>query len=327
MVHDSRQTSPVWSGAQLTGESPHSGTAGAPCVEVAPVGGLGNRLFQVAAAWSVAKECRTDLAIVWPHERDQLLGGLQDQWLWDFAYFRASPSPRDKGRTSRYVQALRERCSQQIPVGSGVFSVASDVETHGLSLVGSGYFQSSEWVSHATRWGWPQAFPGVRSDRQSIEKFADLLETRALGIHVRLGDYKNFRNRRRIGLLPPDYFRRAWEWHVTSEAFDRCLLFSDEPDLALRYLGPWSYSAVDTVVRDLGPSDTLYAMSLCHALILSNSTFAWWAAHWMASSHGRVTYPAPWTRKPLGTALAVKRWHALDVTGWQSGKPRIEASS
>lgn len=134
----------------------------------------------------------------------------------------------------------------------------------------------------------------------------------SVSVHVRRGDYINHPD---IGMLGPNYYRRAIDFIRQRIARPRFFLFSDDPPGALAMLNALG---ADTEIVELepgaSPAMTLAAMAACRHHINANSTFSWWAAwlnpeagktvvvpeHWYAGAKVRMpdVYPPEWIRLP-----------------------------
>jgi hypothetical protein len=119
----------------------------------------------------------------------------------------------------------------------------------------------------------------------AMDDIADLaVAQKATAVHVRRGDYcEEWRGH---GMLERDWYLQHWP-------SGRTLIFSDDPD--------WCEENLPGRVARFSETDDFYLMSKCGRHLISNSSFAWWAA-WIAG--GPVTYPDPWF-----TSAAVGRMH------------------
>jgi hypothetical protein len=112
----------------------------------------------------------------------------------------------------------------------------------------------------------------------------------ASAVHVRRGDYAE--TWRGHGMLEADFYLANWPK-------GRVLVFSDEPD--------WCRENLPGQVVHVGDWIDWHLMAMCREHLISNSTFAWWAA-W--ASGGRTSYPTPWfTHLPVGD-LFERNWKA-----------------
>jgi hypothetical protein len=119
---------------------------------------------------------------------------------------------------------------------------------------------------------------------------------RVLGIHMRLGNYLGHQDT--YGSLSPQYFKSAIAAALQNEKekIDYIYLFSDDidsasADLELGELG----IPIKLFGGGIGLTDeeTLFLMSRSDSLIISNSTFSWWAAA-LGNQDKRVYAPDTW---------------------------------
>ncbi len=246
-------------------------------------GGLGNRLFQHAAAAGLAEKWGHTLVFSLPNMSPTNHGPFD-------SIFKLFPS----------VPVVTEEASQyMIPEPNGhVFTYSA--------------FQDIPIAQNCVVDGWRQTeryFPrtGVHAALETVvskERQADLRnkydlegkELQTFFLHIRLGDYK---------ILPHHqidlgtYLRKACQQFPPGTRF---LVFSDEAaahkqmfeDL-VRKLG---HSPV--VVEETDELETLFLMSQCWGgAIVANSTFSWWGAYFARQrcpdpSSYKAFYPTVW---------------------------------
>jgi hypothetical protein len=110
-------------------------------------------------------------------------------------------------------------------------------------------------------------------------------------IQLRLGDYEKNSN---IGMLDSSYFRRALSIAAADENIRTAVVFSDDVEKALGYLGGNTELKLRNGESSTnGAVSTLVEMSEYTYFIISNSTFAWWAAT-LSRSTKKVIVPTPW---------------------------------
>ena len=119
-----------------------------------------------------------------------------------------------------------------------------------------------------------------------------LLAPNSLGLHVRRGDYvSNPIFAAKYRLMDANYYAKAIEEIRARTEIQKIFVFSD--DL------PWcreNLSSLGDVEMLDGGSDMgdFQYLSLCHHHVISNSTFAWWAA-WLAGRPGQIVAgPKEW---------------------------------
>lgn len=117
----------------------------------------------------------------------------------------------------------------------------------------------------------------------------------SIAVHFRRGDYvRNATFREEIGVLDMRYYQRAVarmrERHPQAVLY----LFSDDIDAVEREFHPPGPHCFVRATQPWHAYDKIRLMSLCDHAILSNSTFAWWAA-WLNPSVTKIVMaPDPW---------------------------------
>lgn len=131
-----------------------------------------------------------------------------------------------------------------------------------------------------------------------------------LVVHVRLGDYKN---EPAFGILPTEYFAKAIEFAYSQSSYDEIWLFSATPHEALSYI-PKKYQSKARVMEGIvnHPAETLELMRLGEGYVLSNSTYSWWAAYLSRNNPTVICVPQPWfTNAPIPNRLIPDHWSAI----------------
>jgi hypothetical protein len=122
-----------------------------------------------------------------------------------------------------------------------------------------------------------------------------------VGIHVRLGDYLKKPGR---NLCTPSYFRRALSRFSKKQY--RFVLCSDDPAQAQSLID------CDEVEVFSGTDDLseMALLSLCPRLVLSNSTFSWWAC-FLGRKKEMVLAPDRWlirNSRPTAFDIYLPEW-------------------
>jgi hypothetical protein len=133
-----------------------------------------------------------------------------------------------------------------------------------------------------------------KADCQDLPK-----RTGAVAVHVRRGDYTAPRARRSHPLLAQDYYGAALS--LIRERFGSLtpVVFSDSPGEAIEIVRrlPLGKNAV-IAPQTSSPIQTIRALSSLDALVMSNSTFSWWAAWRVGFSSNRIVAPRLWSNRP-----------------------------
>lgn len=268
-------------------------------------GGLGNQLFQYAAARSLSLRLSVNL-VVDPFrygatpEREcelqkfpvkckiiQYSTGVN---VWDSVFWRA------RRRLERYTRP-------SFHFSGHYFN--KELWNQKPGTVMSGWFTSYRYFDEY----WPAISKELDLTEVSLKQL-DLVNRRKLknsiGVHVRRGDFLNH-----AGYLMKDsvsYYTRALEAAREKVSSDRVLVFSDD----IKWCKEQSvFSNADFWEPDFhNPHNDMFVMSMCNALIIANSTFSWWAA-WFASNASRSVFaPHSWTKgmDPLKMSLYPPNW-------------------
>lgn len=259
-------------------------------ITVRLIGGLGNQMFQYAAAYALAQRLGTSVAIdptAFDHDRqrDYLLSAFNIDA--DFADIRLPP-----GRTARILRRLRgprrEYRNFDATFDPGFFSLPD-----GAAL--NGYFQS-----------WRYFAPAEAAIRQHFTLQSPLSPKAAalaaeiaatplpVSLHVRRGDYLSPESasvHNSIGL--PYYERAIAVLRGLLAAEPHFFLFSDDPAWVRENL---SGLGVHTVVegQHAAPWEDLALMALCRHHIIANSSFSWWGAWLNPRPDKWVVAPRQW---------------------------------
>ena len=133
----------------------------------------------------------------------------------------------------------------------------------------------------------------------------------AVGVHVRRGDYAhNPVTNRHHGLCSPDYYQTCARQILDQHPRAVFYMFSDDP----RWAENLDLGGPRVVVEHNGPErdyEDWHLLSRCRHFIIANSTFSWWAAWLAAWPAKRVFAPSQW--------LASNSDEAADLVpaGWQ----------
>jgi glycosyltransferase involved in cell wall biosynthesis len=293
-----------------------------PNVIVSLTGGLGNQMFQFAAASAIAQKSLPGLITELGVPRLSQ-SGKADLFEYELAKFAVEidtgPATRFAQKVAGYglrmgvapkrleenhliAKVLRQvisvvlssflGMSSRVQIGQGVgYCKIEDSDSRSLLI---GYFQSYRWVQAEEIL---KRFQNLTLRNESA--FLEEMEAKALGkkilcIHIRLGDYKN---ESEFGILDASYYQSALDSISKKEDFSEIWIFSDEPNLAKELYRLESGIPVFWVEKQNVPSaETLEVMRLCSGFIIANSSFSWWAAMLSHNKDSLVVAPSKWFR-------------------------------
>jgi hypothetical protein len=231
------------------------------------MGGLGNYMFQIAAAYAYAK--RYDMHVGFncsessgPHKhiteyQNNILKGV------DLYYIRKNQSVQHNENGFHY---------QEIP-------------NYNNSTLLYGYFQSEKYFKDCES-EIKDLFMSYDIDLD--DKTKDLLENyNTCSIHVRRGDYLKSPNHHPTQSM--NYYMKAIKQMSKDSVF---LIFSDDiewckqnfPDLPEKFV----------FIEGNKDYEDLYIMSHCKNNIICNSTFSWWGAWLNRNENKTVITPSVW---------------------------------
>ncbi len=276
-------------------------------------GGLGNQLFQYAAARAVAHRngvpLKLDLSWFEKHpQRTYALDGFMiDAGIatreeiaelrprrWSFRWAAGQVSERMRPRTHRRL--IRERKRRFDPT---LLNAKGNVY-----LIG--YWQSEQYFADVTELIRGELIFRTPPDGRNAEFFARIGATDSIGLHIRRGDYVTDPILRDIYGTPDlQYYARALTRITERTNANHIFVFSDDIQWARENLV--TALPVEFVCHN-GPGkeiEDLRLMSRCHHHVIANSSFSWWGA-WLAERPGQlVVAPDPWFRD--------RKWEPEDI--------------
>lgn len=294
-----------------------------PRVILTLTGGLGNQLFQLAAALSVRKFPGEKIGLDWgigrprlnklavpdlasfnlpngvsllPKRRFSWLASKSNGYLLRMGFapksFERVAPIRFIIRTAGNLVATMYFRSKRVSYvcDSLGFSPILDPESPFVLI---GYFQS---YIYAEKSGVLEELRKMKPVESSVEidnlTFASSAE-KPLVVHFRFGDYKN---ENAFGIPSVEYYRKGITELWKTGNYKSIWVFSDEIDLAkLKF--PQEYISYVRWIEEIGESAglTLEAMRLGHGFVIANSSFSFWGA---MLAHGdtkvEVVAPDPW---------------------------------
>jgi hypothetical protein len=162
--------------------------------------------------------------------------------------------------------------------------------------ISNGYFQNYKIVEEIT--------DELLNRFKSSNFFNSAFGTSAnrIALHVRYGDYvSNSKNRSIYGTINPEYYVSSVKFLMSELGINNATIFSDNPKFALSNLTPGlsSIPNLSVEVYSSSTSEDFNQIALSKGVVISNSTFAWWAG-WLGHIHNstRVIYPSPWFSTP-----------------------------
>ena len=283
------------------------GTNGTVVVRL--VGGLGNQMFQYAAALGLA--VRQDRALkmeVSDFEACKKRSYQLDCLKVPQDLYTGTPlfQPASHSIAARLIRRVKREVFKGYVFQGGAFRKGVYCEPHfhfdpaffklsGVEILLHGYFQSPRYFENVTEL-LRERFQPVAPPSATAAGWAAKIEASpcSVSLHVRRGDYLEWPYSAVHGALDRDYYDRAVNL-IQRLAGERVefFLFSDEPDFIAEAFADLPRSHV--VRSDPSASwEELFLMARCRHNIIANSSYSWWGA-WLNPDEGkRVIAPARW---------------------------------
>jgi len=259
------------------------------------MGGLGNQLFQFAAGLYMKKFSSKDvkfsldgLLIAKNTSRSYMLGDLLKQ--------------SDMTVRGRFFFVIFRLCSFIFPpiwVSERELSDSPLSRVTNSTKVLFGYFQRHDYVDSVSA--------EIIQSMSHSDTFRSLVLAPAnndIAVHIRFGDYLNDLETKKFhGLTAMSYYIKAVKHLRSIHTYDKIVIYSDQPSKAFSdFTEAFGLSEIPVIARaNSSEFEDLANMSSSKGLVISNSTFSWWAA-WIGSQLHRcnVVAPRPWFANPTG---------------------------
>jgi hypothetical protein len=276
------------------------------------MGGLGNQMFQYAAARALALEKGTWVYL----DASFLMEDAKGRWTqreYELGVFNIQYNFERSGRvnflrkleTSSYFRKLSEKkiwpfsfrhfSEPDSKFHPELFSYPKNTYLHG-------YFQSEKYFDkHATQIR--RDFEIITApDAQNAATLEQIRAVNSVSVHVRRGDYVTLQSASEFhGMMGLDYYTAGAQHIIGKTNSDvEFFIFSDEPDWVKENLKlPGKSTYIDWNGGKTAFED-MRLMSNCKHHIIANSSFSWWGA-WLNPSEEKIV-------------IAPKRWFAGSQT-------------
>ncbi len=278
-------------------------------------GGLGNQMFQYAAGLALAEHRRTvcKLDVSWfrfdpqyeAHNRYALsCFNVTEQFATqeEIDRVRGVQLTRTERWAARAARALRLHQYANRQAEPGNLHYAEDFSFY------PGFFEQPDPTYLHGTWQSERFFAPVAnllrlhfSFRYPMQPAVAEMMARIRGggpsvaVHFRRGDYqRNATFSQEIGVLDLGYYERALAQLAARHPGLTCYAFSDDLDAVEREFRPALPCVFVRATEHWHSYDKIRLMSACDHAIISNSTFAWWAAWLNPNPAKSVIAPDPW---------------------------------
>ena len=262
-----------------------------PFLGVWIAGGVGNQLFQFAAAYALALRTGATLLLdtnffFHPDKnRDYALHKLSidaEKWPWRTPVANVGLPVSPRKLISVIISKMHQSVLCSEIIGERQYDYTAPLASTSPSIYLHGYWQSPKYFAEAA-----VSLRGVIRLPPLVMANVSLAQAihsqKSVAIHVRRGDYATH-HRDTFGLIPYGHYAYAASLLRDSMEKPHFFLFSDDYDVAREMFGDWPDA---TVFPAASPEEDLALMSACKHQIIANSTFSWWAA-WLNPNPGKI---------------------------------------
>jgi hypothetical protein len=261
-------------------------------------GGLGNQMFQFAAAYALSKKTKEkiilnlsnyninsrnfELNIFNLDKRKVLISykrNILHKYIWKLVKFRL---------LFFFKNVFFERYN--FVFDSSFFEISGNANVFG-------YFQSEKYFNFIRK-DILSIFKFKRaSDPNYLEVVKKIKASNSVSVHIRRGDYVlNKTTNAFHGVLSIAYYKKAIN-HIKANVYKpKLFLFTDDPEWVgknFNFLG--RFDLIDINRGDLSYRD-MELMSLCKHNIIANSSFSWWGA-WLNLNQDKIVIaPKKWLK-------------------------------
>jgi hypothetical protein len=259
-------------------------------------GGLGNQLFQVAAAISLAKRLEMPFSKILIDTR--FLATYEAQHVYEAGFLAEFFSGIRVAQDIPFMESMasRFRLARVLDMKIGSHNLISSVghltsvfERHmtNTNFILDGYFQHPDilFTEHERN----RIQKGIISSNSSlIDQVAK--GSNMIGVHIRRGDYVTSKNASKVFRnIPITYYDAALN---QLRPYQRVLVFSDDRELSYNYAE--KIGATDVRRLNLTLQEEFFLLMACKDHIIANSTFSWWGAYLGHKADGRIIAPKVW---------------------------------
>ena len=262
-------------------------------------GGLGNQLFQYAAAKALALHHGTSLKLdLYTYTKHPYRKFELHNFKVDAPEASRNEVHRFTGSNKliRYINKRENyfRCSHVF--AQPHYHYYEDFLQLPSDLYLSGYFQTEKYFLSLRDQVLEWFSPRMELDVRNSELLQSIKSVNSVSIHVRKGDYNAIGYDQFYGGLPASYYEKAIELIREHTAQPEFFIFSDDIEWCRKNLNVGQAVFVDHNPGADSWKD-LVLMSACQHNVIANSSFSWWGAWLNANDAKKVIAPAQWFQK------------------------------
>lgn len=268
------------------------------------LGGLGNQMFQYAAARALSLRKGTKLALdVSAFDQYELHQGFELKKVFNCTFEVASKADINSvlgWQSAVTIQRIVSRKPFSLFIRKHFIAEPHFKYWSGLNNLKNDCYLSGYWQSEKY---FVDFIDQIREDFQfrhrlegkNVELSDKIMAVNAVSLHVRRGDYiNNPKTMATHGLCTLEYYRDAIQYVANRVEQPQFFIFSDDIEWAksnLKIDFPHAYVQHN---RDKESYNDMHLMSLCQHHIIANSSFSWWGAWLNPGIDKIVVVPKKW---------------------------------
>lgn len=289
------------------------------------VGGLGNQLFQYLFGRTLANASgRTMVFDISDFQHYRLHGGLAIEKYFEVELPLASGTQLEQAPWLCRSH-LRKRIASRLTSQGWTLPIHTDYtfDLRGLRAPPRqmeyflGYWQSQTYLADelSVAKSSLRFKEEIRLDVDRAVNLVDITFEGAAAIHIRRGDYVTAPSRAPHYVLPLDFYLRAMDLLANERGVAKFYVFSDDIKwVELNFPAHYDLRFIDDSISDSAGVD-MCLMTRFSNMVISNSTFGWWAAALRENENGLVLYPQQWVKPKFANDLTKS---AKPIDGWRA---------
>lgn len=266
-------------------------------------GGLGNQMFQYAAAASLASKKHTELAI----NKEWFKQKFEKQYT-PRKYELGAYKLDDQVKNRKNMSWLKARMLYK-SYTDGAFLYDKNFFRLPKNTILEGYFQSEKYFLDIRKKLLQDFNYKHKATQETEEVIKKLKNCESVSIHIRRGDYVTNKNANQFhGLLGKEYYAKAIKIINKKVSKPNFFVFSD--DIAWAKVNIRTNSPIRFIDFTSSGIEDMRLMRQCKHNIIANSSFSWWGA-WLGGAETKtVVAPKNWFKsKDLDTSdVLPERW-------------------
>ena len=275
-------------------------------------GGLGNQMFQYAAAKHLSLRRRTPLKLHFANALTNTPRALGLNYFNIHAEIATSADLKSFGYPHSTAGRIIKRIFQDLKLysNSKIYMEKKEYvyDPHVLKLTSNicleGYWQNEKYfqpISKIIR----NEFTFKKTANVQNQNILNIMKrTNSISVHVRRGDY--LANKSAYPPLHLEYYKNSLNYFKSRLLKPRFFVFSDDIIWCKTNLGAKNISYIAHNANT--PHEDLRLMSTCKHNIIANSAFSWWGS-WLNTSLDKIVIaPDKWINNPFSRKMISKKW-------------------